>query len=629
MPLKANPRGRAICRRRYLRVYGIPPLMYLPEEPAEPTGPPSDWIPAEVIVIPIIAPGTMLRDWIEANMHTDNLNSDEYVPSDTADALGMHCILDRPAHARTYSSSCFLPRTNTHRPSSRPLSRLPLRCTPSFCEHAGPSQAEQLRGYRSAFTAVCSDTELRSQKKRKAPDSAPEQAAQPAKRPKPFRPQFPFLVPPKAEKISFPTLSPVLSSDYSDNTKNSSTPMGLLRRAAFSRASSRFPSANLGCGYFGPKGLEIIKYTLKCIEHEEDENEDSKENQLFATISGLIDTPNNWDEYDDGSNLISPTKFTKFILIPHVAASLIAEDLEIKLREAVDILLSEHYDLLFNADPPPKVDIVASPIDAQQAPPRLRKKLTLLALKHKKITLDDFPPPPPPKSISKKAPAVEKPKSANPIEKPPSKPKLVEKPSSKPNPKLTVEKDQEPKRKPNTPEKPKSGMASAKGPKSSSKRPTKPESQPEPAGRHTTQQTARSGYLRMLSAIRHASVPTVHSTVTRPQPLPQHYTDNRRAERRPTSPSLSPYTPLHRLAARGAATPSCSHLSASINCKPRFAYPDRTSILRVLRSSTKTSYAVVSFPVCFPWAYVYDLSPSTRRIGSQAVTAIEVSRQPG
>ncbi|KAJ7028052.1 hypothetical protein C8F04DRAFT_1120363 [Mycena alexandri] len=148
---------------------------------------------------------------------------------------------------------------------------------------------------------------------------------------------------------------------------------------AFSRASSRFPSADLGCGYFGPRGLAIIKHTLKHIEQEVDEDEDCIENRLFATISSLIDTPNNWDEYDDESNLISPTKFTKFILIPQVAASLIAEDLEIELHEAVDILqLSQQYGLLFNADAPKKVDIILSPIHSPQAPPRLHKQLKLL-----------------------------------------------------------------------------------------------------------------------------------------------------------------------------------------------------------------------------------------------------------
>ncbi|KAJ7720655.1 hypothetical protein B0H16DRAFT_1792704 [Mycena metata] len=281
--------------------------------------------------------------------------------------------------------------------------------------------------------------------------------------------------------INFDTLAPRITALSHEINRLSSSSISLnkspvwrafLKRIdykvwAFSRASSRFPSAQLGCGYYGPKGLEIIKHALKYIQKEEDEDEDSIENCLFATLSGLIDTPNNWDEYDDDSNLISPNKFMKFILIPHVAASLIAEDLEIELREAVDILeLSEQYGFLFNADPPPKVDIAVSPVYAQQAPPRLRKKLTLLPPKQKTITLEDFPPPPPPKSKSKKAQIVGKPKAASPIKKPPSKPKPVQKPSSK------------------------SGAAPAKAPKSSSKPPTKLVSQPKPTLRSTTRQTA-------------------------------------------------------------------------------------------------------------------------------------------
>ncbi|KAJ7779126.1 hypothetical protein B0H16DRAFT_1683340 [Mycena metata] len=236
---------------------------------------------------------------------------------------------------------------------------------------------------------------------------------------------------------------------------------------AFSRASSRFPFAQLGCGYYGPKGLEIIKHALKYIQKEEDEDDDSIENCLFATLSGLIDTPNNWHKYDDDSNLISPNKFMKFILIPHVVASLIAEDLEIELREAVDILeLSEQYGFLFNADPPPKVDLVVSPVYAQQAPPRLRKKLTLLVTpKAKDNNTGRFPPPPPPKSKSKKAQIVGKPKAASPIKKPLSKPKPVQKPLSK------------------------SGTVPAKAPKSSSKLPTEAVSQPKPALRRTIRRT--------------------------------------------------------------------------------------------------------------------------------------------
>ncbi|KAJ7041318.1 hypothetical protein C8F04DRAFT_1230406 [Mycena alexandri] len=145
------------------------------------------------------------------------------------------------------------------------------------------------------------------------------------------------------------------------------------------------------------------------------EDADGVENELFATLSSLTDTPHNWDEYDDDSNLISLNKFTKFILIPPIAASLIADDLEIDVNQAIKVLeASEQYGLLFNGDPPEKIDILECPIYSQQAPPRLRPKLKLLlsdpALlepflktasfqprKQKMITLADYSPLSPPK----------------------------------------------------------------------------------------------------------------------------------------------------------------------------------------------------------------------------------------
>ncbi|KAJ7023955.1 hypothetical protein C8F04DRAFT_1303559 [Mycena alexandri] len=146
------------------------------------------------------------------------------------------------------------------------------------------------------------------------------------------------------------------------------------------------------------------------------EDADGVENELFATLSSLTDTPHNWDKYDDDSNLISLNKFTKFILIPPIAASLIADDLEIDVNQAIKVLeASEQYGLLFNGDPPEKIDILECPIYSQQAPPRLLPKLKLLlsdtALlepflktasfqprKQKMITLADYSPLSPPKA---------------------------------------------------------------------------------------------------------------------------------------------------------------------------------------------------------------------------------------
>ncbi|KAJ7445146.1 hypothetical protein B0H11DRAFT_2203413 [Mycena galericulata] len=57
---------------------------------------------------------------------------------------------------------------------------------------------------------------------------------------------------------------------------------------------------------------------------------------LCATRFQFLDTPKPWDLYDVTSNHISPRKFSS--LVPHVAAHLIAEDLEITLYDAVEVL---------------------------------------------------------------------------------------------------------------------------------------------------------------------------------------------------------------------------------------------------------------------------------------------------
>ncbi|KAJ7508163.1 hypothetical protein B0H11DRAFT_1902479 [Mycena galericulata] len=145
---------------------------------------------------------------------------------------------------------------------------------------------------------------------------------------------------------------------------------------AFSRSPSKFKYANLGCGYFSPKGLFIIKSTLKELAKNNDD--DDVANTLYDTLSQLADEPKSWDAFDDSSNLISPAKFLEFILVPHVAASLISEDLEISLR--------------VNGDEPQKVDIVVPVRNVASQPPRHRKPVNLKLPDPKLITLDDFPP---------------------------------------------------------------------------------------------------------------------------------------------------------------------------------------------------------------------------------------------
>ncbi|KAJ6451869.1 hypothetical protein C8R47DRAFT_1329607 [Mycena vitilis] len=59
---------------------------------------------------------------------------------------------------------------------------------------------------------------------------------------------------------------------------------------------------------------------------------------LFNTLESLVDKPYPWDEHDNSSNLISVKKFTYFVLVPQVAATLIAQDMECSDTEAVDVL---------------------------------------------------------------------------------------------------------------------------------------------------------------------------------------------------------------------------------------------------------------------------------------------------
>ncbi|KAJ7456341.1 hypothetical protein B0H11DRAFT_2321607 [Mycena galericulata] len=181
-------------------------------------------------------------------------------------------------------------------------------------------------------------------------------------------------LPPRISAL-FPSLSTLLS----DSTVLALSPVWnkFLARIgykvfAFSRSSKKFDNGNLGCGYFGPKGQNVIESTLQALSKGNDE--DITSNDLYATLSQLLDTPKPWDLYDETSNLISPRKFSKFILVPHVAAYLIAEDLEITLNDAVEVLEnSSEYGRLFNGNLPEKVDIVLAVNPESSQPPRHRK----------------------------------------------------------------------------------------------------------------------------------------------------------------------------------------------------------------------------------------------------------------
>ncbi|KAJ7444598.1 hypothetical protein B0H11DRAFT_2277020 [Mycena galericulata] len=232
-------------------------------------------------------------------------------------------------------------------------------------------------------------------------------------------------LPPQVSAL-FPSLSTILS----DSTVLARSPVWnkFLARigfkvSAFSRSSKKFDNGHLGCGYFGPKGQNIIESTLQALSKNDDE--DKMSNDLYTTLSQLLDTPKPWDQYDDTSNLISPCKFSKFILVPHIAAWLIAEDLEISMNDAVEVLKnSNEYGELFNGDLPEKVDIVVAANPESSQHHRHRKPAVNLKLPAPKaITLEIFPPP-----------AVREKKSAK---------KIVEKPKNSTSPKKSKQKKAE------------------------------------------------------------------------------------------------------------------------------------------------------------------------------------------
>ncbi|KAJ7707960.1 hypothetical protein B0H14DRAFT_2646730 [Mycena olivaceomarginata] len=88
-----------------------------------------------------------------------------------------------------------------------------------------------------------------------------------------------------------------------------------------------------GFRHFGPKGHQLLASTinevLDRVLHPQ---------QIFQTLSSLVDTPQNWDKRDNVSPLISSQHFIDYILAPHAAASLISEDLEISFSDALIVL---------------------------------------------------------------------------------------------------------------------------------------------------------------------------------------------------------------------------------------------------------------------------------------------------
>ncbi|KAJ7802310.1 hypothetical protein B0H14DRAFT_2614376 [Mycena olivaceomarginata] len=179
---------------------------------------------------------------------------------------------------------------------------------------------------------------------------------------------------------------------------------------AFSSSPSSFEGAFLGCGYFGPKGQSVMEHSLESILAKADST--ALEKQLYSTQSALIDTPKRWD--DPPANIpsqlltiLSPPQFVKFILVPFVATSLIAEDLDCTFAQALNILedsrrCGEILQPLSSPTPPvhpsaapaPPASPKRTPTENASEPPRHRKpKVTLTLAQAKTITLDDFTPP--------------------------------------------------------------------------------------------------------------------------------------------------------------------------------------------------------------------------------------------
>ncbi|KAJ7466346.1 hypothetical protein FB451DRAFT_1561113 [Mycena latifolia] len=153
---------------------------------------------------------------------------------------------------------------------------------------------------------------------------------------------------------------------------------------AFSRSAAPFGSAYLGCGYFGPKGHDVIERSIDTLLADKE-----FDYMLYETLAPLIDMPCNWDKYDDSSNVISVAKFQKFIVIPHVAATLISKDLKIGMDDALQVLKeSREYGELINViDTEENVDSVEAAAARKTAAPKTETDKPSEPPRHRKVSL--------------------------------------------------------------------------------------------------------------------------------------------------------------------------------------------------------------------------------------------------
>ncbi|KAJ7920322.1 hypothetical protein B0H13DRAFT_1867658 [Mycena leptocephala] len=100
-------------------------------------------------------------------------------------------------------------------------------------------------------------------------------------------------------------------------------------------------------------------------------------NELYEATAPLIDTPESWDTFDDSSNLLSVRKFSKSVLVPHIATTLISQDQECTFAHTMNILEDSRRcgEILYPNQPEEKVDVIVTPKNDEPSEPlRFRKK---------------------------------------------------------------------------------------------------------------------------------------------------------------------------------------------------------------------------------------------------------------
>ncbi|KAJ7627400.1 hypothetical protein FB45DRAFT_1004856 [Roridomyces roridus] len=86
------------------------------------------------------------------------------------------------------------------------------------------------------------------------------------------------------------------------------------------------------CGYLGPRGRTTITSVIdKMVARSVTDYQ-----QIWDTIGNLMNTPSKWDKFNN--EWIESYAFIDHVLVPHAAAALIAQDLDIDIADAAEIL---------------------------------------------------------------------------------------------------------------------------------------------------------------------------------------------------------------------------------------------------------------------------------------------------